>query len=47
MIFTKEHLKEAFNRGMSYDYRPTFFMCFNRWYNENFVNAEKCQKCIY
>jgi hypothetical protein len=47
MEIKKEHLEEAFLKGMSYDYRPTFFMCFNRWYNEKFVDVEKCNNCKY
>lgn len=43
----KEHLEEAFEKGRSYDYRPTWYMCFNRWYNEKFVNSEKCNTCKY
>ena len=47
MEIKKEHLEEAFNKGMSYDYRPTFFVCFNRWYNEKFVDSDKCNICKY
>lgn len=47
MKITKEHLEEAFKRGMSFDFRPTFFMCFNRWYNEKFVDAKKCLSCTH
>lgn len=47
MEIKKEHLEEAFNKGMSYDFRPTYFMCFNRWYNEKFVDSDKCNNCKY
>ena len=47
MTKIKEDLQEAFNKGRSHDFRPTLFMCFNRWFNEKFVDAEKCKSCKY
>jgi hypothetical protein len=47
MEINKKDLEESFKKGMSYDYRPTFFMCFNRWYNERFIDFEKCNSCKY
>lgn len=24
--------------GMSYDYRPNYFPCFNKWFNKHYAN---------
>lgn len=37
-LFTKKDLEEAFNKGMSYDYRPSFFPSFNKWFNKHYAN---------
>ena len=47
MTFTKEDLKRAFEQGERYDYRVTKAQCFNRWYNQNYLDAEKCKNCKY
>lgn len=47
MNFTKEDLKKAFEQGEKYDYRPTWASCFNKWYNETFVDNSKCNNCVF
>lgn len=47
MTFTKEDLKRAFEQGERYDYRVSKAQCFNRWYNQNYLDAEKCKNCKY
>lgn len=40
-------LQSAFEQGERYDYRPTWHKCFNRWYNENYLDADKCNGCEF
>ena len=44
-MITKGDLKKAFEQGERYDYRVTKAQCFNRWYNQNYLDAEKCKNC--
>ena len=44
-MITKDDLKKAFEQGERYDYRVTKAQCFNRWYNQNYLDAEKCKNC--
>jgi len=37
-LFTKKDLEEAFNKGMSHDYRPSYFPSFNKWFNKHYAN---------
>ena len=46
-MITKNDLKKAFEQGERYDYRVTKAQCFNRWYNQNYLDAEKCKNCKY
>lgn len=56
-LFTKEDLEEAFNKGMSHDFRPSFFPSFNKWFNLRHLNLIKkshlpnekfsCDTCKY
>ena len=39
-MITKDDLKKAFEQGERYDYRVTKAQCFNRWYNQNYLDAE-------
>ena len=47
MNFTKDDLLKAFEQGERYDYRPTWASCFNKWYNQTFIDNKKCDTCIY
>ena len=47
MNFTKEDLKKAFEQGEKYDYRPTWTVGFNRWYNETYIDSSKCKTCEF
>lgn len=47
MDFTKEDLKKAFEQGEKYDYRPTWASCFNKWYNQTFIDNKKCDSCCF
>ena len=38
MNFTKDDLLKAFEQGERYDYRPTWASCFNKWYNQTFID---------
>jgi hypothetical protein len=44
---TKQDLQKAFEQGERYDYRPSLHKCFNRWYNENYIDKDKCNNCQY
>ena len=44
-MITKDDLKKAFEQGERYDYRVTKAQCFNRWYNQNYLDSEKCKIC--
>lgn len=43
----RQTLQEAFDRGSAYDYRPSRYPCFNRWYNETYVDKKKCDNCEF
>lgn len=47
MELIKEDLKKAFKQGDSYGYSMTQNTCFNRWYNENYLDMEKCKTCKF
>jgi hypothetical protein len=47
MNFTKKDLQNAFEQGEKHDYRPTWSCCFNKWYNITYIDAMKCNHCIY
>ena len=47
MVLTKEDLQKAFEQGEKYDYRPTWASCFNRWYNETYIDENKCKVCVF
>ena len=47
MEHVKEHLEAAFEQGRQYDYRPNNTHSFNRWYNETFLDKDKCIGCKY
>ncbi len=44
---SKEDLRKAFEQGERFDYRPSLYKCFNRWYNENYIDSSKCNDCEF
>ena len=46
-MITKDDLKKAFEQGERYSYRPTWASCFNKWYNQTFIDSKKCDSCCF
>ncbi len=47
-LYTKKDLQEAFDKGKSYDYRPTLFPSFNKWFNKQHLNLlVSCDTCEF
>lgn len=45
--FNKNDLEMAFKQGEIYDFRPSWYNCFNKWFNKKYIDENKCYSCLY